>query len=320
MKKFLFPLALLFLAGCTEKNPGYAEYWLNWGDAQLAKWVSNAAELEAASMAYCHGSIELEQLQNQTRSLALTWAEINGLPYHAIADQNLGFELYFWPDKRDMTKARLSRRLQSEEALTGETLEQATAAEKGLLALEWIGFSAGLDRDQRCALLPAISSHYLDNIRTIADYHAENPLVRTAWTQDVQNPEGKSIALNLLFQQLAHLSNSLRHSIDPSSGKLVPILAQGWRMGASTGIFAAGLNAVIQHLQELILRVDLSTSARQQLQARIAELETMATELSDESFDWRILQQAVIATERVIEGPIAREQNVLLGFSNYDGD
>ncbi|MEQ8955246.1 MAG: imelysin family protein [Gammaproteobacteria bacterium] len=320
MKKFLFPLALLLMGGCAEKTPGYAEYWLYWGDTQLDKWVSNATRLETVSQAYCQGNLELVQLQNQIQDLALTWAEINGLPYHAIADHNLSFELYFWPDKRDMTRARLSRRLQNEEALTEKTLEEATASEKGLLALEWVGFSDDLNRDQRCALLPAISSHYLTNIRTISDYHAENPLVMSAWTRNAQNPEGRSIALNLLFQQLANLSNSLRHSVNTSSGELVPIIAQGWRMGISTEMFATSLNTVIRHLQVLAERVDLSASTRKQLQTHIAELDTISNELSDENFDWRALQQAVIATERLIEGPIAQEQNVLLGFSNYDGD
>jgi hypothetical protein len=319
-KRFLAFALLLLFTGCTEKTPTYSEYWLNWGDTQLAHWLSSTTQLEADTDAYCQNNLELVALQNQIQEVALRWATLNGLPYHAISDLSLNFELHFWPDRRDMTRARLSRRLQSEEPLTLETLEAATAAEKGLLALEWAGFAEDLDRQQRCLLLPAISTQYLNNVQRISSYHDEHPLVMPEWTVDSQSPEGKSIALNLLFQQLAYLSNSLRNSMNASTGELIPVLAQGWRMGASTEIFSASLEAVIQHLKVLNERVELTAATQDQLQTRIATLETLTSELSGEDVDWQELQDAVVVAERVIEGPVAQEQNIMLGFSNYDGD
>ena len=318
--KLILAVPLLCIAGCAEKAPSYSEYWRSWGDTQLEHWASSSKKLEVDSLTYCQGALGLDQVQNQILDLALIWAGINGLPYHAIADLNLNFELYFWPDKRDMTRARLSQRLQSGIPLTENTLAEATAAEKGLLALEWIGFSDQLTNEQRCDLLPAVSAHYQDNVQKISKYHGENPLVNKAWIQDAQSPEGKSIALNLLFQQLAYFSNSLRNSMNASTGKLIPVLAQGWRMDASPRIFSASLNSVIQHLQALNMRVDLSATTKEKLQTHITAMQSLSTELSNQDFDWRRLQQVIIAAEGVIEGPVAQEQNILLGFSNYDGD
>lgn len=320
LRKVVLALPLLFFVGCTEKSPSYSEYWLSWGNTQLTNWVSSANKLEADSQTFCQGELGLGELQNQILDLSLIRAGINGLPYHAIADLNLNFELYFWPDKRDMTRARLSQRLQSDAPLTEDFLAGATAAEKGLLAIEWIGFSENLTVEQRCSLLPAISSHYQNNVQKISEYHEENPLVMASWTQDSQSPEGKSIAINLLFQQLAYLSNSLRNSINTSNGQFVPILAQGWRMNASTKIFSTSLDSVIKHLQALAIRMDLTPETLESLQAHITALQSLSSELSSQDFDWRRLQQAIINAERVIEGPVAQEQNVVLGFSNFDGD
>lgn len=318
MKRLLAILATISLVSCSNKGPNYADYWLQWGDAKLTEWQVVSSTFSDSVFEYCLQNGSLSALRESWRSLALQWASLNGLPYHAITDFSLGFELQFWPDKRNMTAVRLNNRI-SQGILTQEQLTKATAAEKGLVAMEWLSFEPELTLEQRCNVLPAITEHYLSNVERVSEYHQGNPLVQIAWAEEFDSPEGQSISLNLLFQQIAQISNRLRSSVG-SDGNLVAILAEGWRAGISEQIYLASLDVAIEHLQALAERAPITVNSRGLLADQINVLRALSQQMQAGAPDWPELQQAMIDTEGLIEGPIAQDLDILIGFNNYDGD
>lgn len=320
MKKPLFAIFIsLALLSCSKTaDPSYAEYWKAWGDQQLDNWVQSTDSFQIDAEGYCLNNKSVESLQTSWKDLANRWASMNGFPYHAINDLNLSFELYAWPDKRGMTAARLGNRItQGEVSL--DQLNTATAAEKGLVALEWLVFEPSLTDQQRCNALPVIASHYQTMVAKIADYHLSAPLVVDEWAYESDSLEGRSIALNLLFQQIAQVSNRLRTSID-ADGQLIPILSEGWLANSSRDIYASSLSSINQHMDALLQRAPLTINSYGLLDAQRSVLADLRLDMDTGVYRWKDLQQAIIDAEALVEGPVAQDLNVLIGFNNYDGD
>jgi len=319
MKKLLFLLSLsVVLSACSKQTPNYAEYWKSWGDQQLNKWLIASETFSEQANLFCTQGGSLEALQTEYKTLAISWTKMNGFPYKAITDFNLGFELYAWPDKRNMIPARLTTRV-NQGSISTEALQKATATEKGLLALEWLTFEPDLDKIKRCNALPAISIQYASNTRKISDYHFDNPLIQPTWIEYKTSVEGQSIALNLLFQQIAQISNRLKTSINNES-ELIPILSEGWRAGITTEIYETSLSVAIKHLMALAERSDITVNSQGLLKDQIITLQNLLNDMQQDVFRWQDLQQAIIDNEHLIEGPIAQDLDVLIGFNNFDGD
>jgi len=324
MKKILNALSIFVavycLTSCSQQEPNYGEYWKTWGDEQLKNWEYNTEMYHTQVGTYCRDNLSKNTIQSSWQAVAEQWAQMNGFPYHGITDFNLSFELYFWPDKRNMTEARLSQRVASGD-LTKEELHSATAAEKGLLALEWLTFSTAMAPVEICPILMTVSAHYLGNVKKIAEYHIDNPLVDTAWLEDRDSPEAESIALNLLFQQVSQVSNRLRTSIN-TEGDIAPILSEGWRSKMTTKLYAKSLASIISHLQALVLRADISVNSVGLVEQQISQLTQIHQSMDNPNQfqQWTELQQAIIDTEQLIEGSIAQDMGILIGFNNYDGD
>lgn len=328
MKTLLTALSIsvyaLALSSCAKQEPGYADYWKTWSDDQLNNWSYSTEMYDEQVKIYCGHDISLDIVQSSWLALSDQWAALNGLPYHAITDFNLSFELYAWPDKRNMTEARLSQRIQNG-GITESELSMATAPEKGLLALEWLSFNDDIIKEEICPSLSAVSAHYRKNIEVIAEYNLETPMVEQQWVKERNSPEGNSIALNLLFQQVAQLSNRLRTSIN-SEGEIIPILSEGWRSNTTTKIYMTSLVSILSHLEALKEKADISVNSEGLLDNQMESLNALLSEIqlanaAEQSFSsWLDLQQAIFDTEQLVEGPIAQDMEVLIGFNNYDGD
>ena len=322
MKKFLLLLTLAFVSGCS-KSPGLASYWLSWSDEKLIDWQVKSAVLGSNSTAYCSGSLELSTLQSEWTSLALHWASLNGFPYLAISDNNLEFDLYFWPDKRNMVEQRLAQRIALNEALEIDELETIVAAEKGLPAMEWLIFSNDISTDQRCLVLPAIAEYYSAQVDSIVQYHENNPIIQPTWTEKADSKEGASISLNLSVQQINQLSNRLGNSID-EQGNLLPILSEGWRSNAARDIYSTSYATIIQHLKMAHERLDMTVNSQGLLSSQVNHMDMLLTVLNGRSeTDPELMldiQESLLDAARLIEGPLAKDTGVLIGFNNYDGD
>lgn len=321
---FLLLIISVGMASCTNKEPNYAEHWKIWSDEQLKTWAYDTEIFHAQVITYCEQDGQIEPVQGSWIALSEQWARLNGLPYHAITDFNLSFEIYAWPDKRNMTEARLSQRISNGGAQISD-LDSATAFEKGLLALEWLTFNTNMSKQEICSTLPAISGHYKRNINKISKHHIENPLVETEWIEGKDNPEGNSIALNLLFQQISQLSNRLRTSIN-TEGTIIPILSEGWSSSMTERLYKTSLQSIIVHIQALGERADISVNSLGLLEHQIGNLSLHLNDLqtaiqNKSKFDnWLQLQQAIIDLEQLTESSIAQDMGILIGFNNYDGD
>ena len=289
----------------------------------LVEWQVNSAVFSANTAAHCQGNFTLDALQESWKRLALHWAALNGFPYQAIADNNLEFELYFWPDKRNMVEQQLSRRVQSGAPFLESDLETAIAAEKGLPAMEWLTFSEDLSSEQRCNLLPTVAKHYSQNIDSIVQYHDENPIIQPEWLDRQYHVESASISLNLAFQQVGQMSNRIRNGFD-EEGNPIPILSEGWRSSLTKEIYQTSYASIIQHLKALLERLDITVNSQGLLEAQINYMEQLAASLeASPEIEPSLLKEihtSLTDMERLIEGPLAQDTGVLIGFNNYDGD
>lgn len=327
----LFALVILAtLSSCSAKKEGFAAYWQSWSDAALIEWQVKSTVLLNKTENYCKGHADLQELQTHWVNLALHWAALNGFPFKAISDNNLEFDLYFWPDKRNMIEQAMSKRLTSASSLNAGQLSGVVAAEKGIPAMEWLLFKEEIDQQQRCTSLPQITKYYSDQVDSIVRYHENNPVIQQDWAAQGDSIESDSIGLNLGFQQVAQISNRLNNGFD-DSGQMVPILSEGWRSRITAKIVQVSLSSLTAHMGAARLRLDISTESNQQLQSYENQLQLFSQRLTDEiesgvsielSNPALILdiRKLLLDLESLIEGPLATETGVLIGFNNYDGD
>jgi len=323
LKKLLALSILLALTGCSKSGPNTAQYWQSWGDDMLIEWQVKSSVFSINTTSYCQENLELDVLQYSWKELALHWAALNGFPYQAISDNNLEFKLYFWPDKRNMVEQQLSRRTQSDVVFSASDLEATVAAEKGLPAMEWLTFSEDLSQQQRCNVLPVIADDYSRQVDSIVQYHEDNPIIQPEWLDKSYRVESASISLNLTFQQVGHLSNRLRNGFD-DEGNLIPILSEGWRSNSTKKIYEASYASIIQHLKTALESLDITVNGQGLLKAQISHMEQVAISLDiAEVIEPSLVKEihtSLIDMEQLIEGPLAQDTGVLIGFNNYDGD
>ena len=289
----------------------------------LIEWQVKSSVFSTHATSYCQENLELDALQQSWKELALHWAALNGFPYQAISDNNLEFELYFWPDKRNMVEQQLSQRMQSNTPLSASDLETTIAAEKGLPAMEWLTFSEGLSLDQRCNALPTVADDYSGKVDGIVQYHEDNPIIQPEWLEKSYRVESASISLNLLFQQVGQMSNRLRNGFD-EDGNLIPILSEGWRSELTKDIYQASYGSIIQHLKIALERLDITVNSQGLLAAQINNMELLTVSLEAakeiEPSLTKEMHTNLVDMEQLIEGPLAQDIGVLVGFNNYDGD
>ena len=289
----------------------------------LIEWQVRSAVFSNNTISYCRGDLELATLQESWSKLMLHWAAQNGFPYQAVADNNLEFDLYFWPDKRNMLEQHLSARVASETPLAVEDMGLVVAAEKGLPALEWLTFNETLSTEQRCTSLPAVASYYSDQVDSIVQYHENHPVIQSEWIEPRNSTEGASISLNLSFQQIGQLSNRLRNGLD-EQGQFIPILSEGSRSNLGKAIYEASYASIIQHLRLTLERLDVTVNSQGLLAMQIDHMAQLAARLTDlAEVDPNLMLEihtSLIDAEQLIEGPLAQDAGVLIGFNNYDGD
>lgn len=328
--RLLAATLFIVLSSCSAKKPGLAAYWLDWSDQALVEWQVKSAVLSSQSKSYCEGNAELHALRSLWVDLSLHWAALNGFPFKAISDKNLEFDLYFWPDKRNMIEQAMSKRVASSAGLNDVNLSEVVAAEKGIPAMEWLIFNESISPEQRCASLPTIAGYYSEQVGSVVNHHNRYPVIQQEWIERRASIESDSIGLNLTFQQVGHVSNRLNNGFD-TNGQIIPILSEGWRSQETTRIVLESLTSLKSHLEAARTRLDIRTESKDKLQEYEDQLEVLSQRLADEidvnnptelSNPSTVLEirALLLHIEVLIEGPLATETGVLIGFNNYDGD
>lgn len=318
-------LLSLLILGCSSKEPSLSLHWKQWASDQADIWLADAQALQESVVAYCTSNTELASTRLVFSELLGQWAYINGYPYKAIDEQALAFSLYFWPDKRNVTEIRLNARVQSGGIVALSEYDQLIAAEKGIPALEWLLFKEDLSRENRCTSLVAVSAIYLNDVRSLHQYHQTADLILEEWTIDADVIAGRSIALNLLYSQISRLESHLRQSRD-EEGLWITYMAEGWRSENTWLVYQQSLTSLHEMLIHTGGSSTISTENKIRLEEFIARAEnifTQATTLNGHQQNAPLLDELnelLVELANFLETDLAENFGILIGFNNFDGD
>ena len=321
----LWLATFVLLLGCSNSDTepkALSIYWADWSALYIEQWHTDSQTFHAVAEGYCSDTSSANELHEAWSTLWFTWASLNQLPYPAIGEKNLEYDLYFWPDRRNMIQQRLGQRMASHTPLLLTDMHKTVAAEKGLPALEWLLTEPDLIKTQQCLALPAIAAFYAQQVAIVYNEYQTNSLIPNTW---LESPEGTSIALNLTFQQVNNLADRLRNGLD-SNGHPIANLTEGWRSKTTLKLYTHSLASVIHHLVEVSHQPTLSSVTRASLLVSIDELQGLSSRLSTKAptdmraHQMQALKAALANLGTFIEGPIAQDLEVLIGFNNYDGD
>ena len=319
-------VSAVVISSCTSKEASLSLHWKSWANEQADQLVSNAENMLASSQSYCSGTNEIAVLEQDFTQLLTHWAYTNGFPYKAIDEQALAFSLYFWPDKRNMTEISLRTRIESGSAIAAEEYNELIAAEKGIPALEWLIFSDGLTRQQRCNALVAVSEVYLTDLNSLHSYHQTAPIVLDEWTADSDILAGRSIALNLLYSQVSRLESNLRQSRNPESGLWIDYLAEGWRSENTWAMYHSSVTSLHEKLLHTGNTSTINSANKTRLDEYSSRAETILSAISNmrghEQNPALLDDLHALLTELAtfLEIDLAENFSILIGFNNFDGD
>jgi hypothetical protein len=158
----------------------------------------------AAWKSFCGGTGErsLSDLHSAHRALALAFSTVQAFRFGPVGEGSTAERLYFWPERRNAVAKGLAGLMAGKEPIGARRIAQASAAARGIPALERLAFPDGeaLPDTRSCEAGVAVS----------ADLAAGLAAVSTAW-----NEPGKGIADRM------------------AAGKLDPALAPDMQQAAS---------------------------------------------------------------------------------------
>jgi predicted lipoprotein len=158
----------------------------------------------AAWKSFCGGTGErsLSDLHSAHRALALAFSTVQAFRFGPVGEGSTAERLYFWPERKNAVAKGLAGLMAGKEPIGARRIAQASAAARGIPALERLAFPDGeaLPDTRSCEAGVAVS----------ADLAAGLAAVSTAW-----NEPGKGIADRMV------------------AGKLDPALAPDMQQAAS---------------------------------------------------------------------------------------
>ncbi len=321
--------AVLIAAGCSPAptESRLAPWFARYTQDATQRLDQAAGELRDRAEAACAEGSPADARGAWTAA-ATAWLPFSGLDHPGVEANGLTFRLWFWPDTRDRTGAELGALLEADTPIDAAALDQAPAAVDGLGAVEWLLWQAPTGADaaeaggaRRCDLLRAVTARFASHVDEVAAFGESQPLVAAEWTLPGHAAEGDSVSVNLLYRQLSGLAADLRTATDEAGA--FTAAAHGWRSGATPTLYAAAVDALIEHLTFLIgaaVHTPDTLAAITRQRTALADAAEALRVCAPQACDTRALKQHLADLERLVRGPVSGELDVLIGFSNSDGD
>ena len=298
----------------------------------------------------------LDQARAQFAATAAAWARVQYISFGAVSEQERGFRIEYWPDKRNVVGRQLADVLAKQDAaaLEPQRFATTTVGVQGLPALDRLLFEDGAlakfapdapGAAFRCDLLGAIGV----NLSTIAHEivagwtEGESPFLAEIEHPSEDNedlPTGRDAAGRLLndlltatiamrdMKLLAPLGDSLEKAKPQGaeywrSSQSIAILAanlEGWRALFGTGQGLGGLLATQPDgkalADELAATVDQASSALKQI---TVPLDKAVADPAQRKLVEAFAAQ-LIKMRDLLAGPITAKLNLPIGFNALDGD
>lgn len=326
----LNPLAL---AQQQAKAQWYAD--LNTGYEAFA---TSSEALQERARVYCQASDKqkIATIRDAWLNAFLDWQRVRFVDFGPIEQDNIAWQLQFWPDSKNLIARKTDHWLQGEQSIDAASIADDSVAAKGFPALEYVLFDplvvkAGhaLPETRACDFLQTVS----------AQIHTNASRLQVDWISFEQHflsrPEYAQTTVLAAMHSLEILRDKRLAAPMGLGGttRRNPYIADAWRSGESLSTMHATLAGLQRYfLPGLVILLEerkltpLADQFRKQLSTVLARLDSMPAALTPllESDDgYRQLQLLYIDIDRLttlLNGTIASELGIIKGFNSSDGD
>lgn len=341
----------LLLAACGTEDP-HSRVGKALADGVLLPahqaWADANAQLEQDAQAFCRAEQHLEQTRAGYLRAHRAWAALQPLLVGPLSENNLAWQVQFWPDKKNLVARQVENLLKAQPNLTQEALDKGSVVVQGLTAYEYVLFDPNIDltddatRLRYCPLIIAIAGHQQAlSARVLADWNgAEGMRARLTRFPNERYAEPQEALADLLRTQVSAIDGLKKKLGAPlgrqSKGIPQPYQAEGWRSGNSLDSLSAAVesaerlwNGALQdgvrtllgsEQAELATRIDAAFGdARERLAAFDEPLGALLGNPQGLS-ELNALYDSLNRLHRLLEGELARALGVQIGFNAHDGD
>lgn len=334
---YLCGLLVAALSPLASAQPSKAQWHADIASG-YAEFVTDSGALQQQAQAYCQAQDEhnIETVQSAWREAFLAWQQVRFVDFGPIEQDNIAWQLQFWPDSKNLVARKTDNWLTAEQPIDPPALAADSVAAKGFPALEYVLFDPrvteskhALPAPRSCEFLQTVSAHIQTNAVRL-----NNDWARFA-AHFLSRPEYAHTTVSATMHTLEILRD--KRLAAPmglgGKGRRNPYISDAWRSGESLAAIEATLAGLRSYflpgLAELMAERELGPLA-EQFQARLNEtlerLDSMAPAMapllvSDEGY--RTLQLLYIDVDRLttlLNGTIASELGIIKGFNSSDGD
>lgn len=315
--------------------------------------------LVVASRAFCQTVDEehMESVRQSWRDSASAWAGPQVMPFGPITEDNISWQVQFWPDRKNLVARKIEALLRGGDEINDVSLAQASVIIRGLSAAEYLLFDvkggqlAAYQRDsgaKRCALLQTIAD-YQQNIATRL-YHswdADGGNYTATFTQPgPDNPDypDVNLAVAAIAESLIFGAELIKRDkierpmgLDRESPLPQPYLVEWWRSRYSREMILANLTAMHRlysgDAQEGLAaylaakgHAKLSQEVDEAFQRALVAVNALDSSLfevaSDPRGDPRVTRLYVTVSEllTLLKRDLPKALNITLSFNSKDGD
>lgn len=330
MKKLVCIAALLLPLTAQAETP--LQRWhadLSQGYARLA---TEAGQLSEALNQYCAapGATGQADVRQQWTAAFMAWQAVRFVEFGPVEQDSMGWQMQFWPDKKNLIARKSQMLLRSTAPVTAETLANEGVAVKGFPALEYLLFEheAKNGPGSACPVVAVIGAQLEANANTLAQN----------WQQFRSHFESRTEYSSDMVKSAIHATEIIRDKRlgDPmglsGNNRRVHFLADAWRSEQSLATIQAsleGLNDYFMPGLELMLQgrySQLLIQAREKLDTALEKARSMPPGMkgllqNDEGYAQ--LQSLFISIDALVihlNDTLAVELGIVKGFNSSDGD
>ena len=341
----------LLLAGCGVEDP-HVKVSAALTDGVLvpghAAWSQANARLRQSAEAFCRGEQDLEQARESFLATQRQWAALQPLQVGPLSENNLAWQVQFWPDKKNLVARQVEALLTSQPELTPAQLAKGSVVVQGLTAYEYVLFDTNLDmtnsatQQRYCPLLIAVGQHQQAlSAEVLARWtDADGMRARLREFPNTRYADAQEAVSDLLRTQISAIDGLKKKLGAPlgrqSKGVPQPFQAEAWRSGNSLANLAAAVDSA-EHLWlganrdglrsllsgehgELAARIDAAyVDTRQRLATFNQPLGLLLSSDAGHA-ELDALYDSLNRLHRLQEGDLARALGIQIGFNAHDGD
>ncbi|OEF29191.1 imelysin family protein [Vibrio rumoiensis] len=298
---------------------------------QFSSTVSN---LQTSVSQYCspEANMTLSDVQAKWLDSMHAWMSLQGQAKGPQEAVSLGWNIQFWPDKKNITGRKMEQLLQDNTLWNASSIAEQSVTVQGLSGLEWLLFDTNSEfskgNKSACTLVNAVSDNLKNNAETIEQQWKVNPWA--SYDQDQWQAEYLGLLMNQLDFVLQKMSRPLAKIGHPR-----PYFSEAWRSKQSLALIKSNVAA----LRELYLANGKGLDALLRLKGNVDLADRLAAQFDQTLSTWPkesslfdMLQtkdgyREALAQynklERIkylLHDEAAVELGVVVGFNSTDGD